>query len=731
MAYDTRELAVKISADASEFTKATEQIGEGTKQASSTLENFGAGAKRASVTLGAVGVGLTAYAKTATDYTVNLVKSSKELSRQTGLSVEDSSRLVYVAQRMGVSADQASTVFGTFSKQISKAADESKKAGHEHEVLQEKIDKTKLEIQATNAEIAKNGDSTGALSLKVRTLNTDMSGLQDQMSQSSNAFEKLGINVVDTNGKTKDFNTLLLETADKFKAMQDGSEKTALVMQLFGRAGKDMIPILNQGSDGIQALEKQADKLGLTLNASTLGAVNKYIKAQKDLTDSSNALKVQVGTLTAPVLANFDNRVNSITKTLLNLHGPMHTAVVDTLAFGGPVAGAASGMAAFAGNLASAGPLVSKMALLMNPYTLAIGAAAIGVTILGIKIADSMDKTRHLGQAFDEQQDKLTGLGAHYASTTSLLQIFQDRQRMAEDAVTDATNRHKAAIDAIAPSQEIARQKADAITLAQQNVKTALDQFGKDSVQYKLAVDNLTSAEYLYNQQLLGNWGLEVNVKTSADNLASARSNLAASTADLNRIQGILNNGLDTGLTVISRYGPMAAAQVGAIDTLQAHISGVVSSFSIMSGNIQSQVPQINQQLAGISGALNYYQGQAATLNASLSGGSFNPQGGATYNPQHRAGGGSVDAGTPYIVGEKGQELFIPNQSGTIVNAKDTQNMLGSSNSNSINLTVNVGMYAGMPVEKRQIALSLYKELVRAARAQGVQLQMIGAIGVQ
>ena len=48
-----------------------------------------------------------------------------------------------------------------------------------------------------------------------------------------------------------------------------------------------------------------------------------------------------------------------------------------------------------------------------------------------------------------------------------------------------------------------------------------------------------------------------------------------------------------------------------------------------------------------------------------------------------------------------------------------------------VHITVNMGMYAGMPVEKRQIALELYKELVRAARAQGVQMPMIGAVGVQ
>ncbi len=41
-------------------------------------------------------------------------------------------------------------------------------------------------------------------------------------------------------------------------------------------------------------------------------------------------------------------------------------------------------------------------------------------------------------------------------------------------------------------------------------------------------------------------------------------------------------------------------------------------------------------------------------------------------------------------------------------------------------LHINVGMYAGMPVEKRQIAVELWREVVREARAQGVQLPQIG-----
>jgi len=737
MAYDTRELAVKIVGDASDFVKATGDVSDSSKQASTKLDDFASGAKKASVVLAGAGVGLTAYAKSATDYTTGLVSSSKELARQTGVTVEQASQYVYVAQRMGVSADQAATVFGTFSKRIQSATDDAKNASQAQAELQNKIDSTKLQITGITAEIQKNGDTTGELTLKLRALNTDLSSLQTQMGQSQNSFQKLGISVVDAQGNTKDFNTLLLDTADKFKAMKDGSEKTTLAMDLFGRAGKDMIPILNQGSQGIQDLEAQADKLGLTLNATTIDAVSKYIKAQKDLKDSTNALKLQVGTLTTPVLTNFDNQLNNITKQLLSVHGPMHTAVVDVLAFGGPVAGAAGGLANFAGNLASAGPLFSKFGGLMNPWSLAIGAAAIGVTILGVKFAESVDKSNHLGQAFDDQQAKLTGLNAHYGSSVTLLQIFQDRQKMAEDAVTAATNEHKAALDAIAPSQDAAKAKADALTIAQANVKQALDTFGQNSPQYQTATENLSNAEYAYNQQLLSNWGLEVNVTTSADSLANARSNLAATTSDLNRIQDILNKGLDASVSTIAKFGPVASQQMKSIDNLQNHLSLVVTTFNGFSASVQAEVPHMSQLLGGVGNALQIYQGQAASLNTAIAGAASNSStvlqnAGAQLQAGHNAGGTDNWRGGLTWVGEKGPELVnLPKGSQVLPNNKSMQLAQGGGSSTSLTFNVNVGMYAGMPVEKRQIALEMYRELVRAARAQGVQMPMIGAVGVQ
>ena len=53
-----------------------------------------------------------------------------------------------------------------------------------------------------------------------------------------------------------------------------------------------------------------------------------------------------------------------------------------------------------------------------------------------------------------------------------------------------------------------------------------------------------------------------------------------------------------------------------------------------------------------------------------------------------RAGGGSMQRGRPYLVGERGAELFVPNVGGTLMNNMNTRNMGGGAT--IVNQTINV-----------------------------------------
>lgn len=81
----------------------------------------------------------------------------------------------------------------------------------------------------------------------------------------SDAFATLGVELRTADGRFRPQVELLHALADRFAAMPDGIEKTALALKLFGREGVSMIPMLNAGADGIRGMMDEARAFGLTV----------------------------------------------------------------------------------------------------------------------------------------------------------------------------------------------------------------------------------------------------------------------------------------------------------------------------------------------------------------------------------------------------------------------------------------------------------------------------------
>ena len=190
--------------------------------------------------------------KDSVDTTVQWTRGTIKLQRELGVTSETASGLQAVGKRFGLTVDDLSKSFGIFAKQVTGAAQGSKEAIEN--------------------------------------------------------FAHFGISVKDVHGNIKDFNTLFGETADKFKNAPNGFDKTAEAMRLFGRSGKDMLPILNLGSQGIKDLTEKAQKYGLILTQDNVAAVKKYIGAQKDMDMAMQGLKIQIGNALLPALADLANR---------------------------------------------------------------------------------------------------------------------------------------------------------------------------------------------------------------------------------------------------------------------------------------------------------------------------------------------------------------------------------------------------------------------------------------
>jgi len=89
--------------------------------------------------------------------------------------------------------------------------------------------------------------------------------LSQEMSQGNVGLRALGVNAKDAAGNLKTPTAVLLELSDKFAKLQDGAGKTALAMEIFGKSGAEMVPLLNSGSEGIREMIEMSERLGLVI----------------------------------------------------------------------------------------------------------------------------------------------------------------------------------------------------------------------------------------------------------------------------------------------------------------------------------------------------------------------------------------------------------------------------------------------------------------------------------
>lgn len=141
---------------------------------------------------------------------------------------------------------------------------------------------------ASNADVVKG----------LRTLTKNAAEAADGTKSFVDDFAKLGVTVTDTNGNLKSADQLFAEVGDGLQGLATDSERLALAQVLVGRAGTQLIPLFNQGSEAIAAQRKEARELGGVYN-------DDLIKASVELTDDMARLDFLTRGLKATFAAEF------------------------------------------------------------------------------------------------------------------------------------------------------------------------------------------------------------------------------------------------------------------------------------------------------------------------------------------------------------------------------------------------------------------------------------------
>lgn len=227
----------------------TAALETGLKGAQRSLAAFGAGAGKSLAAAGAAMNTIAVGMAVAIKGSINEADKLNKMSQSVGMPVDELSKLKYAAELSDVSLEQLGVSLGKLSKNMSLMA----------------------------------GGAAGP---------------------AAEALKAMGLSVKNTDGTLKTSGEVLASVADKFKGYEDGAAKTALAIAIFGKAGAAMIPLLNQGRDGLKEAGDEAARFGLVLTKETAQQAENF---NDNLTRMSKILSGASLKVTAEMLPAMEN----------------------------------------------------------------------------------------------------------------------------------------------------------------------------------------------------------------------------------------------------------------------------------------------------------------------------------------------------------------------------------------------------------------------------------------
>ncbi|MER9936510.1 hypothetical protein [Mesorhizobium sp. M0088] len=272
----------------------------------STVERVAIGIAAVHAAVASAAPFILLLAKSGADAAEGAVKNAQA----TGLQVDAYQKLVFAAGAADVSQEKFNTSMDSFNKQIVKAADETVKGagristaiGQTGRDIQQGVGFTVETFKDLNVEVTRFGDKVSGATAKA----------QKGAKGISTGFDDLGIKVKRANGTLKTNEQLLLDVANAFQKMPDGARKSAISLKLFGEAGAELIPFLNQGSAGIKEFEDRAADLGIVFSPDQIKAAQAFNDSLGELQKTFGGVLRQVGLIFAPAFTAGANAFRDI-----------------------------------------------------------------------------------------------------------------------------------------------------------------------------------------------------------------------------------------------------------------------------------------------------------------------------------------------------------------------------------------------------------------------------------
>jgi len=503
------------------------------------------------------------------------------------------------------------------------------------------------------------------------------------------AFEALGISVKDLEGKTKSVDVALGEIADRFATFADGPEKSALAIRLMSEAGARQIPLLNQGGDAIRAQAEEWKRYS--------GVTAQLTQDAEKFNDTMSKIGLLASALGTEIAAKLLPSLQAVADEFLRVkeNGSGFSGIGDAIAN------------AFDFIALSAARVVTYLKSVGYVYAGLFATLSNPLSIRSISEGVREDINRALADLarFEQRLGGAIGNGQRNANDPRRLDAGQTTRRAAprlpgsgdksstsakKDKELDLTNK---ALARYIEQLETSIQKTQDLTAVEEALLFLRKEGTGASTEDAARILNLArqidatrqlTAETealadvdraLAEQQRADQQATEDRLKSLID--ATPTAKLEESRKDMLLLVDALERGFisqSVYLEAVSESLGLTADKLEKTKTLAEDLGLTFTSAfedAIVGGKGFSEVLKgLEQDILRIvtRKLVTDPLGNAITgaLGGSGGGGFFSSILGSIFGGA-RADGGPVTGGVPYLVGERGPEMFVPRGSGAIV----------------------------------------------------------------
>lgn len=472
------------------------------------------------------------------------------------------------------------------------------------------------------------------------------------------AFEQLGITAEDLEATNGDLFAQFELVADALNKLEGNVDKTAIAYKLFGGRNIELLTAIEGGTAGIQKIREEAEKFGLTLSAD-------MVKRVEDANDAITRLKFRftglVDNITvalAPALEMVVNSMGSIFDKFVEGKGGVEnfsTMLVDKMiaalqivigVIGNTVLaierflGRLRDLLAFTGLFDDAGEKLTNRISEIKDQIVFLENAMSGAT----SIAKEQYKIQieELNQEMADLQESLTMLQHGFNQTHGEgLTTFEVFQKIIE-ALETLREKNKELTQAMGVQHDAHVASHNAFLEQKEKEKQALEELAnKEFEVFQRRMDQIEKERDMRERALEAKKKMEEDFRIFSENTTLS---LFEKLGTMNKKAFDIYKNLLISRAVMDTY----AAALAAFKNFGGWPMGTIAAGLTIAEGMAKVAMIRSQQYSG------------------------------------RRFGGPVKEGQPYMVGESGQELFVPGQSGTIV----PNNALGGGQ--NINVTFNV-----------------------------------------